>query len=57
MAKDKTRTRKLPEWLNSRQVHTVRVDASIGAYYQISFPNLVGWYDKYGDFRQGARVR
>lgn len=56
MAKDKTRTRELPKWLEQRTSVTVRnVPASAG-YYGID-SKFLAWHDVYGRFRQGARVR
>lgn len=57
MAKDRTRERKLPSWLEQRQTRTVRTTEEISAYYGSLHPDLVGWHDGYGAFVRGARVK
>lgn len=56
MAKDKTRERKLPEWLKQRTEVTVRVTPGTAGYYGVD-SKFLSWHDVYGAFRQGAKVR
>jgi ribosomal protein L39E len=56
MAKDKTRERKLPNWLEGRTAYSVKASPALQAYHQTDLA-WVTCFDKYHSFRQGARVR
>ena len=55
MAKDKTRERKLPDWLKQRTSLTIRVVPATACYYGMD-EKFLSWHDVYGAFRQGAKV-
>jgi hypothetical protein len=50
-------SRKLPGWLESRTISSVRASDATIAYYGLRPTKFLSWYDKYGAFRQGALVR
>jgi hypothetical protein len=57
MAKDKTRERKLPDWVKQRSEVTVRMSEATRLYYGLAEAKFVSWFNVYGAFRQGAKVR
>lgn len=58
MAKDKTRERKLPDWLKQRTDVTIKLSHATTMYYDLdALGSRWTWFDVYGAFRQGAKVR
>jgi hypothetical protein len=57
-AKKKNRAPRVPpKWIEGRVTQTVRASDATLAYFRLAATKTLSWFDTYGTFRQGARVR